>query len=250
VTANLLLFVATLFVLPARAATDADCFSRKDTAIEQSLLETSEAIAAHLDPFAGRPSLLHKEDFVISKRDAFGPSGEKARFSVRSGIEERALAISEGRLREHLPGTAIRLPEGSYTMAVLKDGTVVTGRVLDNFEIGVKHVNLAHGREVMGAGELKIHADGSYEYNTTSGHFSRVLVESKLVTNEELAKGLGEVLHLRIGRAGAFRNMQPLLPETTPAAEKLRGFCSDEKFAALGKNSQSCCLTVSLRCAL
>ena len=222
------------------------------TVLDVSAGELQQALSKirlQIDPFAGAPSHHYGEDEVTSKRGAFTPTGQDVTFRIKSGLAERKAAVDEGRLVEFTPEQLVKLPPGTYTYAVLKDGTIVTGRVLDSFELGVKHVNLAKGREVVGAGELSIAADGKYEFNSVSGHFSRVLVaEKKLVSGEKLGQQLAETLYLRMGHAGTFRGLDQLLPAAAPAQEKIKALCGSERFAGTEGNAEACCTLVSVGC--
>jgi hypothetical protein len=198
--------------------------------------------------FRNAPSIGYDATGAQMGRTVPTPSGN-ARFTVYSDESARAAAVARGHVIEHAPGTAARLQPGTYTYVVLKDGTVVTGRVEDSFEYGVKHLNLANKREVVTAGELKVGSDGRYQFNVDSGTYSKALKEKKGVPQTDLEARAAQALEATMRSRGQNVGRETLLPTTTPPTrERLIGFCRDRVFAVMPGNAAACCQAVGLLC--
>jgi hypothetical protein len=74
-------------------------------------------------------------------------------------LNDRAFSKRMGRLFENI--STNELPRGNtYTYVIMRNGERRFGLVKDAAELGVKHVHLANGGEVIVGGEIKIALDG------------------------------------------------------------------------------------------
>lgn len=181
-----------------------------------------------------------------SPRRVASASGEKVQFMVRSTPDFREAAASKGLIKEfNSPGAAKNLPPGTYTYLITRDGRLVVGKVEDTFELGVKHQNLANGREVVSAGELKIGSDGSSQFNTLSGTYTYDIVRSGQVSEPELLartqRALDSYLGGRVNQAHG-----DLLPKQQPSTSTIRWACMNREF--LAHNLAGCCAMVGIGC--
>jgi hypothetical protein len=60
------------------------------------------------------------------------------------------------------------------------------GKVIDSWEVGVKHLNLAQGDDCCCAGEIKISRKGHVTFNLLSGTFTSDLIRKGHTTLDEL----------------------------------------------------------------
>jgi hypothetical protein len=157
----------------------------------------------------------------------------------------RQIAEEEGKIfintpLQQLPTT--NLPR-SYTWVLLEDGTVVFGQVDNVWEIGVKHINLAAGKTVLAAGEMKMGNDLSIIWNLESGSFSRKIMES--IGEEELLETASEVFKVYSDsryqpQALIKKGDQSLLPTGNPTIEELAKLCQDSRFLEVAQNREFC----------
>lgn len=167
------------------------------------------------------------------------------RFQIPTSPELTNLARSEGRIIEHRASTGARLKEGTYTYVITDDGRLITGQVDDAFEFGVKHSNLARGRNVVSAGEIQVRRNGGYSFNNESGSYSAEIIKARSATSEELKRRTEESLKIYMGQSGTFEK-RILLPETPPTRQNLARYCSVRSF--LTYNAEACCKIVGIGC--
>ncbi|MBX3016925.1 MAG: hypothetical protein KF767_03470 [Bdellovibrionaceae bacterium] len=192
-----------------------------------------------------RGKTVSPDEQYVSGRRVTTPEGERVSFSVRSTPEFRTAAERRGQIREFTtPGDARQLPAGEYTYLLTRDGRMVVGRVEDNFELGVKHQNLANGREVVSAGELRVTADGRQQFNTLSGTYTRDIVQ-KHATEAELQARTQRALDSYFGRR-VERVETDILPSNQPSTQTIRWACMNKDF--LIYNAPACCATVRIGC--
>lgn len=180
-----------------------------------------------------------------SGRKYVAADGSTVNFRVVSSDEFRQVAVTQGKIHEFSQGEAAKLPPGSYAYLITRDGKLVTGEVSDNFELGVKHANLADSREVVSAGELKVLSDGTYQYNLESGTFTKNMVSSMGVSQADMASRTDKALNAYFKSPGQYKN-EILLPQTNPSLDTIRRACSSQPF--LYVNLAACCKTVGLGC--
>jgi len=148
-----------------------------------------------------------------------------------------------------------RLPNGIYTYVILRDGTTSFGHPLDSWEIGTRHAHLAHGRTVVGSGEL-VKSNAAIKLNLLSGTFMIPMIRKRIVPNaafleRRIRRWFDEVLRAKYKAPASFKVIfetkgqgtfenavifdNKLKPPTTDALWKL---CSHAKFK--GNNSALC----------
>jgi len=174
---------------------------------------------------------------LVSRRSFVDRNGEKVAFNTSTPASARESAIREGRLLEIRASEPRRLPEGSYTYVITRDGQLVVGRVEDSFEFGVKHSSLARGREVVSAGEIRVRSDGSFAFNNESGTFVRPLVEDRGVSVDRLQARTLTSLQRYLSGQGNYSD-KILIPRTAPSRERLQSLCVEAAFCAV--NASPC----------
>lgn len=175
--------------------------------------------------FRGSPSIRHDDSMTQNIRDLGPPYG---RVRITQTSDSRKYAVQSGRIRENVPVSSLE-KNNSYTYVVTDSGEVVFGRVDNAIEYGVKHLNLANGRPVVAAGEIKINNQGQIEYNLESGSFTRALVQQKGVSQEELQRKMRE-LFLSQGASDLRYTNDILVPSRAPTRQELISMCADQVF--------------------
>lgn len=111
----------------------------------------------------------------------------KGPMTVMLSYGDESIAARDGRIFE--AKSPFRLPDGRYTWIVLRDGTMVFGRPIDDWEIGTRHAHLAHGRPVVVGGELW--KEGRrLRLNLLSGTYTIQLIKEKLVDAQALREDI------------------------------------------------------------
>lgn len=188
-----------------------------------------------------KDQLYHSDDRIR----AAGRLAYEERFNVPTSPDLTNIARSEGRIIEHRASQGAKLKEGTYTYVITTDGRMITGKVEDSFEFGVKHSNLARGKKVVSAGEIKVNRDGSYSFNNESGSYAAELIKQRAVTSAELEKRTKESMKVYLGDRGQFEK-RILLPEREPTRQNLIRYCQTRGF--LQFNLEACCKVVGIGC--
>jgi hypothetical protein len=148
------------------------------------------------------------------------------------GATTRKVAAAQGRLFEDTPVS--QLKPGTYTYVITQDGKATYGRVEDTWEVGVKHAQLANGRKILSAGEVKVDPDGEISYNLASGTYMVGVDDSarRLATGKFFAAEAP-------GRSVRMTSSQTsMLPRNSPDLKTVRGYCAQPAFKQL--NSGIC----------
>lgn len=234
----------TEITLSATDMLSARLSSTSATAFRSSAPQAAPRSVASI--FRGQPAQTVPADTpVLAARNFTAADGSTIRFRVTPEADFRTAALREGNITEFTEGARATLQPGTYTYLVTQDGRLVIGRVEDTFEYGVKHLNLANGRPVVTAGELRVGADGRYQFNLESGTFTRQLENVNGVNRTELAGRTDETLRRFLGNGGRYENVS-LAPTSQPSLSTIRNFCSNRNFLII--NREACCTTVRIGC--
>jgi hypothetical protein len=125
----------------------------------------------------------------------------------------------------------------TYNYVITTQGEIDFGRVRDRFEYGSKHLTLAQGRPILGAGEIRIEQDGQYEFNVQSGSIVLPLIVKYPSYEATLERSVRAVFLKEFGYSGIF-GKQTLVPKTPPTSTELRSLCQFDVFHEL--NSHLC----------
>jgi hypothetical protein len=199
------------------------------------------------DLYRDQPGInIDQENFMISHKSVTDSEGKKIKFNIVRTQGFRDTAANSGQIKEfNAPASASQLKPGTYTFLFTRGGKFVTGRVDDNFEIGVKHVDLANGREGVVAGELRVLEGGSYSFNIESGTYSRELIRKHNVPEEDLKRRAQETLEFHIGRPGEY-SQGTFLSGRTPDIKRIADLCRKRDFFAF--NEDGCCRVAKIGC--
>jgi hypothetical protein len=161
-------------------------------------------------------------------------TGNRANFF--NDINFRNIAVRNGKIFDDVPISS--LPKGkSYTFVITEDGRMSFGMIDDAWEVGVKHMHIANGRPVMGAGEIKVLPNGKIEYNTMSGTFTRQIVaKNPGITDELMEKRIRHVLTKEMGPGNVTRGGDNLFPVNGPTSSDLRALCQQSEFLSWNKH--------------
>lgn len=196
--------------------------------------------------FRDQPGIKIDHETQYHSKSTIGLMGEKVYFRIDTSQEVRQSAVRSGQIREFTNrASAPSLDPGTYNYLITRNGELVVGKVSDRFERGVKHYDLANGREGVVAGEIKISSDGGFQFNIESGTYSRDLIEKKNVSSTLLEKKAGQALQFFMGRRGKY-SKEKLSPDRFPDLSTIRKYCNERLFLALNKDS--CCQIVQIGC--
>lgn len=183
---------------------------------------------------------------VISYRTAMDSAGSQIKFNIVPTPGLRQSAANSGLIKEYTePISASQLKPGNYTYLYTRDGKFVMGEVDDSFEIGVKHVDLANGREGVVAGELRVLEDGSYRFNIESGTYTRELIKKHNVPEADLKRRAQETLEFHMGRPGEY-NQGTFLSGRSPDIKRIGELCRKRDFFSF--NEDGCCRVAKIGC--
>ncbi|MBK7843414.1 MAG: hypothetical protein IPJ71_06910 [Bdellovibrionales bacterium] len=183
---------------------------------------------------------------AMSYRTAMDSSGNQVEFNIVPTPGLRQSAANSGLIKEYTePISASQLKPGNYTYLYTRDGKFVMGEVDDSFEIGVKHVDLANGREGVLAGELRVLQDGSYRFNIESGAFTRQLIKKHKVPEADLKRRAQETLEFHMGRPGEY-SQGTFLSGRTPDIKRITDLCRKRDFFSF--NEDGCCRVAKIGC--
>ena len=183
--------------------------------------------------FQGMPSHQVSTNVVAQKpvRVKYGQTETSVKLNQAGASRSREITSFSSQLDKPLP-------EGYYTYGIRDDGSLVVGRVRDQLENGVKHINIADGDKFQVAGELHVTNQG-YRYNTESGSYSRhIAKELGENGNEILADRAGRSLEYYMGGRGQ-RDSRGTFFNELPAAD-LGSYCRTDK-VFFGLNKAACC---------
>ncbi len=209
--------------------------------------------AAERAPVSGRPRVATPQVSFDDFRPYIADHGdipmvmkvhdvETRRGVVRSPIqipaELRLDAERAGDIRHFSPGRASEpLEPGTYTWVVRSDGSMSFGRVRNQLEFGVKHFHIADngtGVPVMGAGEIRVLPDGSFDYNFLSGTYTMGNHRQMLGRDPGAAQGyldrLGQTVEAFMGRRGREVGNQAILEGDPPSLQEMRRYCRNQYF--------------------
>lgn len=198
--------------------------------------------------FRDQPGVAIKAEngTAISYRTAMDSAGRQIKFNIVPTPRLRQSAVDSGLIKEFTePISASQLKPGNYTYLYTRDGKFVMGEVDDSFEIGVKHVDLANGREGVVAGELRVLQDGTYRFNIESGTFTRELIKKHKVPEADLKLRAQETLEFHMGRGGEY-STETFLSGRTPDIKRIADLCRKRDFFAF--NEDGCCRVAKIGC--
>lgn len=198
--------------------------------------------------FQDQPGVAIKAEnaTTISYRTVMASDGSQIKFNIVPTPGLRQSAVDSGLIKEFTsPASASKLKPGNYTYLYTRDGKFVMGEVDDSFEIGVKHVDLANGREGVVAGELRVLEDGSYRFNIESGTYSRELIRKHKVPEADLKRRAQETLEFHMGRPGDY-SQGTFLSGRAPGVKKIVDLCRKRDFFAF--NEDGCCRVAKIGC--
>lgn len=197
--------------VPREAISDRSAFRGGNTS---SLLEAPRP--------ASQQTLRRLDELAIRSEGQGGANRRRVdgrREEIWFRAEDRDEALAIGKIKENV-SRIDRLEPGSYTYIVKPDGSITVGRTDSIYEAGTKHIQLAGGERVGVAGELKVHTDGTVDFNVESGSFSAKIGAD----NDELLQLAGDVLKGASGNRAAVRPSEAtnLLPTTDQAGPATR----------------------------
>lgn len=197
--------------------------------------------------FRGQPGISVDSGQVYrSVRKYRTPDGKEFRFTLISNDKFRKGAADSGAVHEFSKATtAGNLNPGEYTVIITREGKLVTGKVKNQFELGVKHADLAYGKEAVVGGELKIFSDGRYQFNLESGSITRSLMSRNKVPKDDLKIKLESSLNHFLGRPGQYTD-EILLSQKSPSLDDLRKVCKMKEFYLF--NEVACCEAARIGC--
>lgn len=204
----------------SRMLTPQEFISARPSATSAKQYSPQKTIQENFPPNSPTVTRGADQGFIENNIPLDPPFG-KAR--VVQSVEDRKFAVQRGLIRENVPVESLEKGK-SYTYVITADGSVVYGQVDNAFEYGVKHIQLANGRPVVGAGELRVNADGTISFNLESGSFSRSLIQQKGVSEAELQKRVQAVLQNN-GAAQLEYTKSTLLPKDPPNRAELTELC-------------------------
>jgi hypothetical protein len=122
----------------------------------------------------------------------------------------------------------------TYTFVMTAEGEVSYGMITNNWEFGVKHLNIAGARKILVAGEVCFdHAD-HLTYNLLSGTFTRLILERNTLgmTEDDLKTAVEKVFSAQIG-AGRFEYAaETHFPISPPDRKEHEELCQSPIFSA------------------
>jgi hypothetical protein len=198
--------------------------------------------------FRNQPGVAIKAEngTLISYKTAMDSAGRQIKFNIVPTPGLRQSAADSGLIKEFTePVSASQLKPGNYTYLYTRDGKFVMGEVDDSFEIGVKHIDLANGREGVVAGELRVLEDGSYRFNIESGTYTRELIKKHKVPEADLKRRAQETLEFHMGRPGEY-SQGTFLSGRTPDIKRITELCRKRDFFAF--NEDGCCRVAKIGC--
>jgi|GEM_PF-4484018 len=176
---------------------------------------------------------VHQQDVNVLAQKPL-PVQVDGKVSKRQIVQSGEIRSKE--IYSHQGPVAKPLPDGYYTYTVLDDQSISIGRVHDQLENGVKHVNVANGRKVNVAGELRI-VNGEIDFNIESGSFSRHIAGAIPNGDEVLEQRAQDALTYFLGRKP--RTQRGTFFSDLPPVD-LRHYCTkDKSFRSL--NAVTCC---------
>lgn len=149
---------------------------------------------------------------------------------VEQGPSARMYAVEKGLIQENVQVNNLERGQ-SYTYVILDDGTVAYGNVKNSFEYGVKHIQLANGRPVVAAGELRVNLDGSVVFNLESGTFTKPLIQQKGVSPEDLKQKVQQVIGGRADTEMKYTN-EILVSKEDPTRSQMMDLCGRSGISA------------------
>lgn len=196
----------------------------------------TEFLAHNAQRYPKGELIHHDTGSVVNVRPFRDPvTGQESKVEIINPAAARG--FPDAQLTNHRGPT--RLEPGRYTYAVLDDGTLVTAKVHDAWEVGAKHVNLANGRKVGVAGELKVLDDGSYQYNILSGSYSRQLISYRGISPSVLTDRAGQTLNSYFPKQKGYATPDELLPSRPPSLTQIVRYCNFKPFYRT--NLDLCC---------
>lgn len=178
-------------------------------------------------------SLLQKKQLSAGK----GASQQPVKFS---SADDFNLARAQGNITT--PEKIATPPKGktaSYNYVLLEDGQMVLGKVDNEWQVGVNHIQLAQGKKVVGMGEMAVSDAGKVTYSVSSKAEVPGTLRSTDVDVPALEQKIGQYLQTK-GKSGAtaVEHSNVLTPTRKPFFGELMKYCSDAVFKA--RNSGLC----------
>jgi len=131
------------------------------------------------------------------------------------------------------------LPNGNFTFVVLENGQVSFGKSDNAWEFGTKHFQLARGREVALAGEIRIENGNAVSYNLVSGGFSPEVMSLNKFKDKDLKKVADSVFKDCFGlKKIKYMGEEELISKKPPNEKEFKKLCSSEYFKA--SNGEIC----------
>jgi hypothetical protein len=155
-------------------------------------------------------------------------NGEKYKIYVSE--DENMYGIGQRRVHDN-PESLDKLPRNShFTFVITDSGQHRYGKVIDGWEVGVKHVNIAQGEDCCCAGELKISRRGHITFNLNSGTFTKELVETGRASMDDLARRTQDFFKTLTTKRITYTK-DVILPARMPTIEELRKLRKLKHFA-------------------